>query len=91
MLYRQRQSYMSKRRAKRTRTGDRMEAVVVSGASNSPISRSIILDLERRGFLVYVIASSPAEEEMIRREGNEDIQPLPLDVTDVSADLLSNL
>lgn len=62
-------------------------SVVVAGASDSPISRSIILDLERRGFLVYVIASSPADDEMIRNEGKEYIQPFSLNVTDASTAL----
>ena len=56
---------------------------VVAGAANSPIPRSVILDLERRGFIVYVVASSRAEEQVIKNEAKAEVLALHLDVTNV--------
>lgn len=62
---------------------------MVAGTLNSQIPRSIVLDLERRGFIVYVVVSSPGEDEMVRSEGKADIMPLHLDVTEVCFSLPS--
>lgn len=43
----------------------------------------MILDLERRGFIVYVVASSGAEEQMIKKEAKAEVLALHLDVTNV--------
>lgn len=47
------------------------------------MTRAVILDLERRGFVVYVVASSQAEEHIIKSERKPDVLPLHLDVSDV--------
>ena len=47
------------------------------------MSRSIILDLERRGFIVYVATDDPTQKEDIKSEGKPDILPLHLDITNV--------
>lgn len=57
---------------------------VVAGTPNAPITRSVAWDLERRGFIVYVVVSDAAEENGIRAESRNDIHPLHLNVTDVS-------
>lgn len=68
----------------RGRGGMRKEVVVVKGTVNSPITRSVVLDLERRGFVVYVVVGGSEEVEMVRKEGKADVLPLRVDVCDVS-------
>ena len=82
-LYQRRKLYLRKRRAKRRANGQKKEVVVVAGIPNSPVTRSVVVELERRGFIVYVIASSAHEEQLIRDEGKPDIMSLHLNVTDV--------
>lgn len=62
-----------------------IDTLVVAGAPNQAITRSVILDLERRGFIVYVVVDSANEEHMIRAESKTDIIPLHLDVVNVSS------
>lgn len=57
---------------------------VVTGTPNAPITRSVAWDLERRGFIVYVVVLDAAEENSIRAESRNDVHPLHLNVTDVS-------
>jgi len=75
---------MRKRRAGRGPGGSRKEVVIVAGAMHSPVTRSIVLDLERRGFIVYVIVDNVEEADMVKSEGKADILPLKMNVTDVS-------
>ena len=83
LLYRRRKQYLKKRRARKSPSGARCEVIVVSGALNSPIARSVIADLERRGFIVYVVTSTAVEEQIVKAEGKSDIVPLHLNITDV--------
>ena len=55
---------------------------VLAGAPNSPIVRSLSLDLERRGFIVYIVCSSMDEEQQVLGESRADVRPLHLDVVD---------
>ncbi len=57
-----RKSNRKKRRAKRAPNGARVEVVVVAGSPSEPITRSISLDLERRGFIVYIVCNNIEEE-----------------------------
>ena len=41
------------------------------------------LDLERRGFIVYVVVNTLDEEQTVQRESRADIRPLNLDIVDV--------
>ncbi|KAI9669428.1 MAG: hypothetical protein M1831_000464 [Alyxoria varia] len=82
LLYHSRRRYARKRRARRTANGAKVEVVVVAGAANTPMTRALILDLERRGFIVYVVAATATEEDIVKSYGKPDIQPLHLDVTD---------
>jgi len=75
---------MRKRRAGRGPGGSRKEVVIVAGAMHSPVTRSVVLDLERRGFIVYVIVDSVEEADMVKSEAKADILPLKMNVTDVS-------
>lgn len=61
-----------------------MHRTVIAGAAHEPITRSLSLDLERRGFIVYVIVNSFEEEQMVNNESRVDIRPLTLDITHVS-------
>ncbi|KAG0638373.1 hypothetical protein HOY80DRAFT_967838 [Tuber brumale] len=72
-----------KRRAKKAGNGGRREVVVIAGGSpHDPISRSLALDLERRGFIVYVVVNSIEDEHVVANEGRSDIKPLNIDILD---------
>jgi Fungal family of unknown function (DUF1776) len=58
--------------------------LVIAGPPSSPITKSISLDLERRGFIVYVVVNSVEEEQIVQGEARVDIRPLHLDIVDVS-------
>lgn len=57
-----------------------MIATVIAGSSNSPYTTAIALDLERRGFIVYVVTSSPEDEQHIRNQSRVDLLPFNLDL-----------
>jgi Fungal family of unknown function (DUF1776) len=58
--------------------------LVIAGPPSSPVTKSISLDLERRGFIVYVVVNSVEEEQIVQGEARVDIRPLHLDIVDVS-------
>ncbi|KAH8655174.1 hypothetical protein BX600DRAFT_469232 [Xylariales sp. PMI_506] len=70
------------RRAKRARNGARLEVVVVAGSPTLPLTKSLALDMERRGFIVYVVCSSMEDEVMVQNLSRPDIKPLSIDITD---------
>jgi hypothetical protein len=72
-----------KRRAKRAGNGARLDVVVVAGSPSEPITRSISLDLERRGFIVYIVCNTIEEEVLVQNESRPDIKPLMIDIVDV--------
>ena len=72
-----------KRRAKRGKNGGRTEVVVLASSPHSPLTKSLSLDLERRGFIVYIPVTSLPEEHLVQSEGRSDIRPLYLDVSSV--------
>ncbi|KAI9829298.1 MAG: hypothetical protein M1826_005762 [Phylliscum demangeonii] len=55
---------------------------VIAGSVHDAICKSLSLDLERRGFVVYVLVGSVEEEQTVRNESRADIRPLTVDVTD---------
>ena len=83
IIWRQRRHYRQRRRAKRAANGARTEVVVLAGSPLSPLTRTLSLDLERRGFVVYIPVSTLSEEQAIRSEMRADIHPLQLDITSV--------
>lgn len=83
-IIRRRKTYGRKRRAKRASNGARLEVVVIAGSPGEAITRSLALDLERRGFIVYVICNTIEEEVQIQNESRPDIRPLMIDIVDVS-------
>ncbi|TGO59871.1 hypothetical protein BCON_0040g00140 [Botryotinia convoluta] len=84
-VIRKKSNYRKKRRAKRAATGARQEVVVIAGSPSEPITRSISLDLERRGFIVYVVCNTIEEEVLVQNESRQDIKPLMIDIVDPSS------
>lgn len=72
-------------RARRARNGARLEVVVVAGSPALPLTKSLSLHLERRGFVVYVVCGSIEEEVLVQNLSRPDIKALSIDITDVSA------
>ncbi|KAI0102634.1 DUF1776-domain-containing protein [Nemania sp. FL0031] len=70
------------RRARRARNGGRLEVVVIAGSPSLPLTRSLALDLERRGFIVYVVCNTIEDEMMVQSLSRPDIRGLSIDITD---------
>jgi hypothetical protein len=85
LVWHQKRENRRRRRARRTISGARKEVVVVAGEVGSLLLRSLIADLEKRGFVVYVIVKSIDEEDAIREEaqGKGDVRPFLVDVNEV--------
>lgn len=85
LVHRSRKAYGRKRRAKRASNGARLEIVVIAGSPSEPIVRSLALDLERRGFIVFIVCNDVEEEIMVQNEARADIRPLSIDISRVSS------
>ena len=83
IVWRRRRNDRVKRRAARAKNGSRTEVVVLAGSPHSPLTRSLSLDLERRGFIVYIPVSTLSEEQLVQSESRADIRPLNMDITSV--------
>lgn len=81
--YRKSTLYRKTRRARRARNGARLEVVVIAGSPNLPVTRSLSLDLERRGFIVYITCNTIDDEVVVQNLSRPDIRPLSIDITDV--------
>lgn len=75
------------RRARRARNGGRLEVVVIAGDPKLPLTRSLSLDLERRGFIVYIACNTLDDEAMVQNLSRPDVRPLGIDITDVRLSL----
>ncbi|KAI1392970.1 DUF1776-domain-containing protein [Hypoxylon trugodes] len=73
------------RRAKRARNGGRLEVVVIAGSPTLPLTKSLSLDMERRGFIVYVVCNTIEDEVTVQSLSRPDIKPLGIDITDPTA------
>jgi Fungal family of unknown function (DUF1776) len=89
IAYHRRKAYGRKRRAKRASNGARLEVVVIAGSPGEPITRSLALDLERRGFIVFIVCSDVEEEVVVQNESRIDIRPLTIDVSHVGTSCVS--
>ncbi|KOS19471.1 UPF0744 protein [Escovopsis weberi] len=69
------------RRAKRARNGGRTEVVVIAGSPRLPLTKSLALDLERRGFIVFIVCNAAEDEIMVQTFARPDILPLTIDTT----------
>lgn len=83
MIISRRKDYGRKRRAKRANNGARLEVVILAGSPSEPVTRSLAFDLERRGFIVYIVCNTIEEEVVVQNEGRSDIKPLTIDIADV--------
>ncbi|KAI0533133.1 hypothetical protein GGR58DRAFT_487866 [Xylaria digitata] len=70
------------RRARRAKNGSRLEVVVIAGSPSLPLTKSLSLDLERRGFIVYIVCNTIEDEMMVQHAGRPDIRGLSIDITD---------
>ncbi|KAI9802231.1 MAG: hypothetical protein M1825_002952 [Sarcosagium campestre] len=71
-----------KRRARRTEHAAKTEVVVIAGSPNEPICKSLALDLERRGFIIYVVVNTVEEEQLVQAQSRKDIRALNIDIID---------
>src|ERR1700731_2517515 len=55
--------------------------IVITGVTTDPVTRSVALDLERRGFVVFC-AVPPSSDALIEQEGKHDLRVLPLDIAE---------
>lgn len=83
IIWRRRRSNKAKRRAKRAKNGARTEVVVLAGSPHSPLTKTLSLDLERRGFIVYIPVSTLSEEQVVHSISRTDVKSLSLDITSV--------
>lgn len=96
LIYTTRRAQGKKRRAKRAKNGARKEVVVIAGPPVSPITKSLTLDLERRGFIVYCIVRTQEDEQLVQNESRMDLRPFHLDLveplsTQMSMERFNNL
>lgn len=74
------------RRAKRAKNGARCEVIVIAASPALPVTQSLALDLEKRGFVLYIVCGSAEDEQAVRHMSRPDIKPLSIDITDVRFD-----
>lgn len=89
--YQKSRSARKTRRAKRARNGGRTEVVVIAGSAALPLTRSLALDMERRGFIVYIICNAAEDESTVSSLSRQDIRPLTINTTDVRPTLLTQV
>ncbi|CEJ88822.1 Putative DUF1776 family protein [[Torrubiella] hemipterigena] len=80
--YQKTQSLRKTRRAKRAKNGGRTEVVVIAGSPTLPLTKSLSLDMERRGFIVFVVCSASEDEDHVAHFARPDIKPLYIDTAD---------
>ncbi|MCJ1310933.1 hypothetical protein MMC25_004601 [Agyrium rufum] len=85
VLMRRRRYYSAKRRARRVAGGTRVEVVMLIGSPYSPLTISVALDLERRGFIVFIPVTTKSEEDSVKGQLRADIRPIRLDITNSHA------
>lgn len=81
-VYVQSRGRKRKRRARKAASGARTDVVVVMGAVANPLTSALYLDLERRGFVVYVVVNTGDDERFVRMQGRSDLMVLSLDLAD---------
>lgn len=86
-VYKSTRNLRKSRKARRSkRNGGRVEVVVIAGSPDLPLTKSLALDMERKGFMVYVVCSSSEDEACVQSFSRPDVRPLTIDVTDVSVE-----
>lgn len=83
--WRQRRRWVrrTRRRACRAANGAKTELVVLAGSPFSPLVRALAVELERKGFLVYVPVSSMEEEGAVAEWRVADVHALSFDLASV--------
>jgi hypothetical protein len=82
LVQRSKKAQARKRRAKKLPNGAKKEIVIlVCSTFHDPLTKSLALDLERRGYVVYVTVSSTEEDSLIQQEAKADLRPLWMDLT----------
>lgn len=82
LVHRRRRAHARKRRAKKLPNGAKKEIVVLACSTfHDPLTRSLAVDLERRGYIVYVTVSSTEEDSLVQQEAKPDLRPLWIDLT----------
>lgn len=82
LAQRARKAHARKRRAKKLPNGAKKEIIIlVCSSFHDPLTHSLALDLERRGYVVYVTVSSTEEDSLIQQEAKADLRPLWMDLT----------
>ena len=81
--YQRSRSLRKTRRAKKARNGGRTEVVVIAGSASLPLTKSLALDMERRGFIVHIVCNAAEDESTVSSLSRPDIRPLTIDTTDV--------
>lgn len=81
----QQNKYVRKvRRAKRSKNGGRSEVIVIAGSPRLPLTKTLALDMERRGFIVFIVCNAVEDEAAVKSLSRADILPLTIDTTNVS-------
>lgn len=81
--YKRRLSAKKIRRAHRSSQGGRTEVVVIAGSPALPLTKALALDMERRGFIVYIVCSAAGDANMVEALSRPDIRALAIDTTNV--------
>ncbi|TGZ81954.1 DUF1776-domain-containing protein [Ascodesmis nigricans] len=74
-----------KPRAPRAPNGARKEVLLLSGPIHDLLTQTLALDLEKRGFIVFLIAHSIDDEHAIVNLGGKHLRPLHIDLHDPEA------
>ncbi|KAJ4515722.1 hypothetical protein HRR83_004567 [Exophiala dermatitidis] len=82
LVHRRKKEHARKRRVRKLPNGAKKEIVVLACSTfHDPLTRSLALDLERRGYVVYVTVSSTEEDSLVQQESKTDLRPLWIDLT----------
>lgn len=82
LVHRRKKAHARKRRAKKFSNGAKKEIVVLACSSfHDPLTKSLAIDLERRGYIVFVTVSSSEEDSLVRSEAKPDVRSLWMDLT----------
>lgn len=82
LVHRRKRAHARKRRAKKLPSGAKKEIVVLACSTfHDPLTRSLAVDLERRGYIVYITVSSTEEDSLVQQEAKPDLRPLWIDLT----------
>lgn len=82
LIHRRKRAHARKRRARKLPNGAKKEIVVLACSTfHDALTRSLALDLERRGYVVYITVSSTEEDSLVQQEAKADLRPLWIDLT----------